>query len=132
MKTKEDYIRFKILKSEEALKQAELLLVNDFYEAAMSKLYYAAFYAISALLINRDLNPKTHLGAKSLFHKEFIHTGEIDKSYSDFYTMLMAKRFEVDYEYFSYINKEKVPYYLEETKKLINIVKQKLNLHTND
>lgn len=127
MKTKEDYIRYKLKKSGEALNEAEVLIANNFYDAAVSRLYYSLFYAVSALLINMDLNPKTHAGVKSLFQKEFIHTGKFDKKYSDFYTLLMAKRFEVDYENFSFVDKEQIPGYINETKSLINLIKKELN-----
>ena len=128
MKTKEEYINYKLRKAGEALKEAETPVANNFYEAAVSRLYYSAFYAVNALLINMDLNPKTHKGAKSLFQKEFIHTGKIDKKFSDFYTFMMAKRFEMDYEDFSYVDKEKVPDYFQEANEFLELVKQKLNL----
>lgn len=126
MKTKEDYINYKLKKAEEALKEAQLLLENNFGEASISRLYYAAFYAINALLINLDLNPKTHQGVKSLFHKEFIYTKKLDEEFSDFYTLLMAKRHEADYENFSFINKEKIPDYIIKTRQLIDLAKQQI------
>ncbi len=126
MKTKEDYINYKLQKANDALREAEILLENNFSEASISRLYYAAFYAISALLINLNLNPKTHLGAKSLFNKEFIHTGIFSDEFSDFYTLLMAKRFEADYENFSYINKDKIPDYITKTKQLVELARQQL------
>ena len=126
MKTKEDYINYKLKKANEALNEAQLLLENNFNDACISRLYYAAFYAISALLINLNLNPKTHQGVKSLFHKEFIYTGKLDEEFSDFYTLLMAKRNEADYESFSFINKAKLPGYLAKTKQLIELAKQQI------
>ena len=128
MKTKEDYIRFKLKRSKDALNEAEILFVNNFHEDAVSRLYYSAFYAISALLIQLDLNPKTHQGVKSLFHKEFIYTEKMDKKYSDLYSLLMAKRFEVDYENFSFVDKDQVPLYISQTKELIETIKLQLNL----
>lgn len=128
MKTKDEYIKFKLQRSGEALNEAEILIANNFYDAAVSRLYYSAFYAISALLINMDLNPKTHQGVKSLFHKEFIFTGKIDKKFSDFYALIMAKRFEVDYENFSYVDKEQLPYYIAQTKELVESIKKLLNI----
>ncbi len=127
MKTKEDYINYKLKKADEALKEAQLLLENNFNDAAISRLYYAAFYAISALLVNLNLNPKTPQGVKSLFNKEFILTGKLDEEFSDFYTLLMAKRHEADYESFSFINKNKLPEYFEKTKELIELAKRELS-----
>lgn len=72
MKTKEDYINYKLKKADEALKEAQLLLENNFNDAAISRLYYAAFYAISALVINLNLNPKTHQGVKAFLIKNLF------------------------------------------------------------
>lgn len=123
MKTKEDYINYKLQKADDALKEAQLLLENNLNDGAISRLYYAAFYAVSALLINLNLNPKTHQGVKSLFNKEFIYTKKLDEEFSDFYTLIMAKRHEADYENFSFIDKNKIPEYFAKTKQLIEFSK---------
>jgi len=72
------------------------------------------------------LNPKTHKGVKSLFHKEFILTNQIDPKFSDFYTMLLAKRSEVDYENFAFVNVSEIPAQFQKTKELIEIIKEKI------
>jgi len=42
---------------------------NELNDTAMSRLYYAAFYAINALLAINGFNPKTHSGTKTIFNK---------------------------------------------------------------
>ena len=108
------------------MRAATVLLNSQLYADALTKIYYAAFHAISALLIDKNLNPKTHSGVKSLFHKEFIFTGEIDKSYAELYDTLLAKRFEADYEAFAFINEENIPSQLQQTQALIELIKDKL------
>ncbi len=78
------------------------------------------------------MNPKTHSGVKSLFHKEFIFTGIIDKSFAELFDVLLAKRFEADYEAFAFINEEKIPSQLKQTQELIEIIKEKLQFKSND
>lgn len=132
MKSKNDYIAYKLKKADESLHAAKILLENHLYADALGKIYYAAFHAISALLIDKNLNPKTHTGVKSLFHKEFIFTGVIDKSYAELYDTLLAKRFEADYEAFAFINEDKIPSQLEQTQLLIDNIKEKLQYKSND
>ena len=98
MKNKYDYIQYKLHKAAQSVKEAKLLMENGLNDTAVSRLYYAAFYAVNALLASKGFNPKTHSGTKSLFNKEYIHTGKIESRYSDFYSFLMAKRFEADYK----------------------------------
>jgi uncharacterized protein (UPF0332 family) len=112
MTTKADYIKYKLEKANNTLEAAELLLKNNFWADAMSKIYYAAFYTANALLNNITLYPKTHLGTKSLFNKEFIQTSIVDKEMGELYSTLLAKRFEADYEDFVMIDEEKVKEYL--------------------
>ncbi len=132
MKSKSDYITYKLKKADESLHAAQVLPDNKLYADALTKIYYAAFHAISALLIEKELNPKTHTGVKSLFHKEFIFTGIIDKSFAELFDVLLAKRFEADYEVFAFINEEKIPSQLEQTQQLIKIIKEKFQYKSND
>jgi len=46
MSTKDDYVKYKLEKSERALKDAEILMNDKSFESVVSKLYYAAFYAV--------------------------------------------------------------------------------------
>ncbi|MFT4152635.1 HEPN domain-containing protein [Parafilimonas sp.] len=126
MKTEDDYIDYKLEKAQQSLEAAELLFNNNFFADSLSKIYYAVFYAVSAWLTKKKLNPKTHQGVKSLFHKEFIYTGNVSKEQGEFFDMLQAKRFEVDYEDYPFINEEKLPQYLENAKALIALIKTRI------
>ncbi len=96
--TRRDYLAYRLRRATNALKVAETLLEKGFPEDAVNRIYYAVFYAVSALLYTKKLYPKTHLGTKALFSKEFVQTGVIGKEYSDFYGTIFAKRFEADYQ----------------------------------
>lgn len=109
MTVKGDYIKYKLKRADDAIKAAEVLMKEGFWLDSLSKIYYAAFYAVNALLINMELNLKTHIGTKSLFHKEFILKGIIDKKFGFLYDTLLAKRFEADYENFALIDENSVP-----------------------
>jgi uncharacterized protein (UPF0332 family) len=119
VKEKKDYINYKLQKATQSLKEAKLLMENSMNDTAVSRLYYAAFYAINALLSQNGFNPKTHSGAKTIFNKEFILTGKIESRFSDFYTFLMAKRFEADYDDFVFIDEEKLKTLYTETEEFV-------------
>ena len=102
-------------KSAQSIKEAGLLKENGINDTAVSRLYYEAFYAVNALLVENRLNPKTHSGTKTIFNKEFILTGKVESRFSDFYSFLMAKRFEADHDYFVFIGKSKIGNMLTET-----------------
>jgi len=50
----------------EALKSADILFENDLIKDAMSRLYYFTLHYIKALLLTKDLEPKSREGALSL------------------------------------------------------------------
>ena len=122
MKDKSDYTRYKLQKSLQAIKEAKLLLENGMNDTAMSRLYYAAFYAVNALLTANGFNPKTHSGAKIIFNKEFILTDKIESRFSDFYSLLMSKRFEADYDDFVFIDPNKIQQWLSETQEFVEVI----------
>jgi uncharacterized protein (UPF0332 family) len=122
LKDKNDYIRYKQQKAAQSIKEAKLLMENELNDTAVSRLYYAAFYAVNALLAINGFNPKTHSGTKSIFNKEFILTGKIENRFSDFYSFLMAKRFEADYDDFVFIDENKMQSLLAETEEFVNVI----------
>lgn len=122
MKTKYDFINYKLQKAAQSTREARLLIENGLNDTAVSRLYYAAFYAVNALLAINGFNPKTHSGTKSIFNKEFILTKKIESRFSDFYSFLMAKRFEADYDDFAFIDENKIKSLLTETEEFIVVI----------
>ena len=122
MKNKYDYINYKQQKAAQSIKEAKLLMENGLNDTAISRLYYAAFYVINALLAINGFNPKTHSGTKSIFNKEFILTGKIESRFSDFYSFIMAKRFEADYDDFVFIDENKIESLLKETEEFVDTI----------
>jgi uncharacterized protein len=64
----------------------------------VNRSYYAAFYAVIALLQSKKKSPRTHDGALALFDKEFVRTGKVQKRYSKIIHHLFEQRLEDDYE----------------------------------
>ena len=71
-------------------------------------MYYACFYAVSALLIKHNFNAVTHSGVRHLFGQHFIVTGKIPFELGKHYTKLFEKRQKSDYDDFVQIDIEMV------------------------
>jgi uncharacterized protein len=93
----QDLVHHRLRRASEALREAALLLDNGFASSAVGKSYYAAFYAVSALLLTRGLFSKTHKGTRVLFGKHFIETGIFPISANIVFTKLFRYRQEGDY-----------------------------------
>jgi len=94
---KPDYIAYRLTKATEALGDAKLLAANDSWNACMNRLYYACFYAVSALLLKNGISTQTHNGVKTKFNLHFIKPGKLGKDFGTLYTDLMESRHKGDY-----------------------------------
>ena len=68
-------IRLLLNRSHEDIEAAELLVNGGKYRAALSRAYYAMFYAATALLVHRGQGSGKHSGVLALFDRHFIKTG---------------------------------------------------------
>lgn len=123
-RTKEDLIKYRIIRAKDTLDDAQILADKGKWNSAINRLYYAAYYAVIALLLNDDLNPTTHNGAKSNFSEYFVKTGKINKEFGKIFSQLFTWRQKGDYDDLFDFQKEKVLPYFEPVKKLISEVEK--------
>lgn len=120
--TKKDLIKYRIERSKDTYDDAIILAEKGKWNSTINRLYYSAYYAVMALLLNADLKPTTHNGAKSNFTQYFIKTSIISKEYGKLYSQLFTWRQKGDYDDFFDFDKEKVEPYIESVKQLINTI----------
>jgi len=72
MSNKDASIKLKLTKARSLLAEVDVLMQYQFYNAAINRLYYSCFHATKALLLTRDLVPKTHNGVVSNLHQHFV------------------------------------------------------------
>lgn len=102
--SRRDLIDYKLEKSRQTIREAEILAKSDFFNAAINRLYYAVYYAASALMLNSSIEAATHKGVKTMLGLKFIHTGKLDKEYGQIYQRLFESRQAGDYEDFVYFD----------------------------
>ena len=76
---KRDMITYRIQRANETLKEVEILIDNQLWTTSINRLYYACFYAISALLLKNDIKSESHGGTRRMFGLHFVKTGIISK-----------------------------------------------------
>ncbi len=84
--------------ADEALQESKLMLQHQFYRGAVSRAYYASFYAVQACLESISVNVKTHQGALLMFSKHFIKTNLLPKQFGKFLQDNLEQRLIGDYE----------------------------------
>lgn len=114
-------------KSLNAFHDAELLFDNDRFAGCLNRLYYSAFYAVSAALLSIGFTSKTHKGIIILFHEHLISTNSMDKNYAALYSKLFTLRHESDYLEFPDIKPKEIQELLLHTSTFISEIKT--NIH---
>lgn len=66
-------------KARRSLQAAERLLRDGDNDFALSRAYYAMFYAARALLLTRDVRRSKHSGVIAAFNEQFIQSGELPR-----------------------------------------------------
>lgn len=122
-----DLILFRIQRSDVTFEEAKALAEINQWNGVVNRLYYAAFYAVSALLLKKEIYTKTHSGLKSKFNEEIIKKGELAVSSGEVYNYLFNLRSSGDYGDFIVFTKEEIEPLIERTANLINEIKKLIN-----
>ncbi|CAN5730054.1 HEPN domain-containing protein [soil metagenome] len=124
---KGDFINYRIGKAKETLRAAQVLIENNLWNSAVNRLYYACFYAVSALLEHSALTAKTHTGVKSQFFLHFVKAGKISMELGKLYADLFDGRQKGDYNDFYDFEEETVVALFQSSKELLRKIEKFIN-----
>jgi len=110
-------------KAEEALASAELELNAGHANFAVNRLYYACFYAVTALLLRDGKQFAKHSAVKSEFSRAYVKPGTVDAKWSKFYQKLFDDRQEGDYIPTATFDVLEVSARLEQTREFIDLIR---------
>jgi len=94
---RETLIHYRIARARETLVEADLMAQTGHWNACVNRLYYACFYAVTALLLQHDLSASRHSGVRSLLNRHFVRTGAIATELGLLYGDLFEGRQQGDY-----------------------------------
>ncbi len=119
-------VQYRLKRAKEALEEADILKKESHFNAAANRLYYACFYAASALLISEGIAAQTHAGVKMMLGMHFVSKGLLANEHGKTFSRLFEIRHSGDYDDFVYCDKElieeyqpKVQRFIEETDELL-------------
>lgn len=96
----EDYSNYRLQRAEETIQEVEIHIAHKLWNTAVNRMYYACFYAVSALLIKEGVETVSHTGTRQKFGQLFVKTGLVDRPLAKLYTNLFDKRHKGDYNDF--------------------------------
>ena len=114
---------YRIEKAEKTFIEAKDNATMGHWSLAANRLYYAAYYISSALLISRGLAAKTHEGVNVLINKHFVNKDMLEISESALLSRLQSIRRTGDYDDLLDWSEEDIKPYFPLTRKYIDKVK---------
>lgn len=117
-------VAYRLEKASNTFQDAEKVIKMQMWDTGANRLYYAAYYAVSALLIASGISAKTHEGIIRMFNQKFVATGKIDRELGRQYNGLFTIRLTGDYGDCFDLQEEDVAPKVEPTRKLIEAASQ--------
>ena len=99
---------------------------SGYFNTAVNRLYYACYYAATALLVANFIETKSHDGVRQMLGKEFILTGKIPVELGRFYSVAFSKRSAGDYEDFITHTRETLMELYPQAERFVECVKELL------
>jgi uncharacterized protein (UPF0332 family) len=84
-------------KADRSLAAARDELAAGRSDFAVNRVYYACFYALSALLLKEGRRFVKHAGVRGAMHQHLVKTGRLSAALADFYDAMFQARHEADY-----------------------------------
>ena len=124
---RQELVKYRITKARETFNEVSLHVENKLWNTAVNRLYYACYYAVIALLIDKDIKAQTHSGVRQMFGLHFVKSGLIDKESGKFYTDIFDLRQTGDYDDYIDFKKEDVLDLIEPANELISKIERLLS-----
>lgn len=116
-------VGYRLEKSYDALVEAKDCASMGHWNLAANRLYYAAYYASSALLISAGYVAKTHDGTIGLIGQHYVRTGILTNEDGSLLARLQNMRHTGDYDDFLDWTQEDVEPYILKTEAFIKKIK---------
>ena len=129
---RKDIVIYRIERAFVALEQAKGNLKMNYLEITANRLYYAAYYAASALLIANEIRVRSHEGCIGQFSLHFVKTGVVSREMGKLFSTLFDMRLTGDYSDRFDLTEEDVVPNIQPTEDFLvlvtNLAKEKMNL----
>ena len=119
-------IHYRMARARETLAEADLMAQSDHWHGCVNRLYYACFYAVTALLLRHDLSAGKHAGVRSLFNRHFVRTGVMSTALGRLYRDLFESRQQGDYQDLVRFEEQQVHPWLSEAQRFVARVEELL------
>jgi hypothetical protein len=118
-----EIINYWIEKTKDSLDSAQDELKAGRLSFSVNRIYYACFYAASALLMKEGLRFKKHSGVRASFQQNFVKTKRVKHELGIFYDEIFEARQRGDYIELVRFEKKQVEGWLKKAKIFVEAMK---------
>lgn len=115
--------KYRLETAENTYRMAELCFENQGYRDAVNRSYYAAFYALRAVLALEGVDFKRHKDVVAYFNQHYVATEKFERELGKRISRLKTRREDCDYDDFFVIERDEVLVQLDTAEKVIVAVK---------
>ena len=127
---KKAVILLRLNNAKQTLEDVKVIVDNELWKAAANRLYYACFYAASALMIKFDFEAKTHAGIIRLLGLNFTSKNLISNELNDVYYKLFTLRQKSDYDDWIVVKASDIEPLIEPAKRFIAEIEKLININS--
>lgn len=117
-----DLVAYRIERAFRSVEQAKANLQLGYFDVTANRLYYAAHYAVSALLIANQIITKSHDGTIGQFGLHFVKTGIFPREMGQLISNLFSMRQTGDYGERIDATNEEIASYVKPTEDFVKAV----------
>lgn len=112
--------------AESKLDNSRRIFAIGLYDDAVSRAYYAMFYAAKAALLSEGIDLRRHSSAVTKFRELFVATGRVDAEYLRYLGRAQSARERSDYAPFAPLEEEGAKEVMDAAESFIRKVKELL------
>ena len=94
---RDELMRLELARARVTLTEADVMASIGSWNTCVNRMYYACFYAASALLLRDNRTAAKHSGVQGMLNRYYVHTGVIEADLGDLYNYLFERRNTADY-----------------------------------
>lgn len=128
-----EVVKYWVEKSDESINAALDEMGAERLSFSVNRIYYACFYAVSAVLLKEKLTFKKHTGVRAAFHKYLVKTRKVNYEHGRLYDELFEARQRGDYIELVHFEKKQVEDWLKRARQFVKALKLLINtdFHTD-
>jgi uncharacterized protein (UPF0332 family) len=119
-----DLCKYRLDSADETLQAAKLCMENGHYKDAINRSYYAAFYAVKAVLAIEGKDFKRHKDVVAYFNQKYISTDKFPREVGRKLANLQQKRENGDYNDFFVASRDETQKQYEAAEYIIGEVRK--------